>query len=140
MINITCIFAQLLRDLRNQVQTLFECSGHQVPVDFCKVNIYPGMYTEIIVMLPFRRIIVRFKFLQDHFEFTKMPQIKKGIQHIVHAFHIVTRFNGNHQRFLFEKINPFLCIPVIHQEILADKCKPAVTLVEIKFLVKIIQL
>src|SRR5258705_7509228 len=90
MINITAVFFQFFVDIFYQCKTLFECAGHQVPVDLRQMNINPGMNAEVIVVLALRRSVILLELFQDHFEFTKMTQIEKAIQHIMHAFDIVT--------------------------------------------------
>src|SRR5450432_4490828 len=140
MINIEGEFGELRHDIRNHRQSFFKRTGHQALVDARKMDIDIGMNSEIIVVLTFRRIIIFFKFFQDLCKFSKMTQVKKRIQHIVHAFDIVTRFHCNHQRFLFKKIDPFLSVPVVHQKILTYKCKPAIALIEVELLIKISEL
>ena len=56
---------------------------------------------------------------------------------IVHAFDVMSGFNGFHKRFLLKKIHPFLGVTVIHQKILQNKCVPAIALVQIQFFIKL---
>jgi hypothetical protein len=84
-------------------------------------------------------IVVGFKLFQYQLEFGKVTQIEKRIEHIVHAFNIVTCFHCNHQRFIVKQVDPFLRIAIVHQKILPYKSKPAVTLVEIKLFIEILR-
>src|ERR1700710_3003428 len=54
MIYIAGILTQFFSNLRNQRQALLKGAGHQVPVNFRQINIDPGMYPEIIVVLTLR--------------------------------------------------------------------------------------
>src|SRR4051794_1224205 len=57
-------------------------------------------------------------------------------QQVMKPFYKMCCFHFNHQRFLVKNINPFLRIPVIHQEVLFYKSIPAITLVEIQLFIK----
>src|SRR5450755_1320774 len=129
MIDIVIVLLELFKNTGYKRKTLLKSAGHQALIDFCQVDIYPGMYPKIIMVLPLRGIGIVFEFFQDHFKFAEVAQVEQCVQHIVHAFYIVTRFNGNHQWLFFKQVNPLLCIAVIHEKILADKRKPAIALI-----------
>ena len=58
-----------------------------------------------------------------------IAQIKMRAHEVMHAFNIMAAFYAGHMRGLIKQINPFLCVPVVLQKILAYEGLPAITLV-----------
>src|SRR5690348_869839 len=94
------VFLQMFFNFRYKTQTLFECTAHQVIIDFGPINIHCSMCSEIIMnqSLGFRSKF--FKFMKRLFETNKVAENKVCIQQVMHAFDIVTGFYIHHHRFL----------------------------------------
>ena len=82
-------------------------------VDLGRVQIHKSLHFKIFMLVGHRRFRKIFKTMKGSSEPFIISQVKMCVQNIVHAFYIVTRFHGDHDRMFIEKINPFLSITII---------------------------
>ena len=100
-------------------------------VDLCSADIDKSLYAKIIMLFYPAGLANASNFFKRDRKLPVITQIKMRIQQVMHSFNVMTGFHPDHQWLRIEQVNPFLRIPVILQKILADKCIPAITLVQV---------
>src|SRR5882724_9335492 len=100
-------------------------------VDLGCVEIYKNENAVVLILqnkFPVREF---FKLLNGFSQFFMIQQIEMCTHQVVHAFYINSRFHSDHFRHCIKKIYPSLCITIVLQKITADKCIPAIALVQV---------
>src|SRR5688572_3641862 len=125
------IFTELLFNMRNCFQAFLKRAQHKVLVDLCSADINKSLNAKVVMLFYPAGLSKRFKFFKRDRKLPVITQIKMCIQQVMNSLNVMAGFHPDHQWLRIEHVNPFLRIPVILQKILADKCIPAITLVQV---------
>src|SRR5687768_389493 len=126
------ILIQLLDNRWHKCKPVFECPQHEMLVYLGGGDIYESLYAEVVVVLYPVCFTKQLVFFKVRVKFAVVSENEMCIHQVMHSFDIVPGFHPDHKRLFIKNINPFLRITIIHQEILADKGVPAITLVEVQ--------
>jgi len=125
--------------MRYQLQSFAEGTQHEVLVDLGGGEVDKGLNAVVLHTGNHLGIAEGFKTMEHFAELLVIAQVEMGIQQVVQTFDIMCGFHVDHMGLVMKKVHPFLCMPVIHDKILADKSIPAIALVQVEPFIKSIQ-